>query len=282
MSEVAIPTGSTAAEPPSGNRTRGRFWDLVWIGATTHFRHRYAGSALSYLWAILQPLALFAVLHEVFTRVVRFGGNIEHYPMILLLNIALFFFFREATTAALRSFVGRGSVLRSIQVNPLAMPLSAILSSIFVFGFSLAVVLVWTLAYGIEPSVTWLYFPLLLVYLIGLVVVVGVLLASLFVRFRDIGMFWQSFERLLMFASPVLFTFELIPGGTFQTIAAFNPLSPMFVQLRAWMIDPDAPSWPDTAGGTFETIIPFVVFAGLGVAAAVAFSLARRRLAENL
>ena len=45
-----------------------RFFNLVWIIATTDFKLTYFGSVLGYLWSLMRPLLLFGVLYLVFTR----------------------------------------------------------------------------------------------------------------------------------------------------------------------------------------------------------------------
>ena len=122
--------------------------------ALTDYRRRYAGSVLGYAWTLLRPLMLFAVLYAVFTRVIRFGDSVPDYAVLLLFNIILYFFFQEGTNAGLRSFVARGSIMRSLKVPPLAAPLSAMLASSFTFAASLAVAIVWILVYGIAPTAT--------------------------------------------------------------------------------------------------------------------------------
>jgi len=280
---------SAAAEPiglgpnrVDRSERRRRFLDLVWIAATTEFRRRYAESVLGYAWLVLQPLMLFGVLYLVFTRVIRFGGQIPDYAAMLLLNIVFFYFFREATTSAMRSFVARGSIVRSVRVPPLAIPLSAILAVSFIFATNLVVGFGWVIALGVSPRLSWLLLPVLVLYLVALVTVLGIVLAASFARLRDVGMAWLPVLRLLFYASPVVFPFELIPKGFLRDVAAINPLSPLFVELRTWVIDPAAPHWPEAAGSTFATLAPFVSFALICVATFFAYRGTHGRIAERL
>ncbi len=69
---------------------------------------------LGYVWSLVRPLMLFAVLLVVFTRIIRLGSGVPHYPVLLLFNIVLFGFFQEATGGAvdLRRSPRRGSSAR--------------------------------------------------------------------------------------------------------------------------------------------------------------------------
>jgi ABC-2 type transport system permease protein len=283
MSDAAATLERIGPAPaPERGDSRRRFWDLVMIMALTEYRRRYAGSVLGYAWSLLRPLMLFAVLYTVFTEVIRFGGSVPDYAVLLLFNITLFFFFQEGTNGGLRAFVARGSIMRSLKVPALAMPISAVLAAFFTFGSSLAIAITWILVYGIEPTSTWFLLPVLLLYLAVITVAVGVLLSVLFVRFRDVGQAWHPISRLLFYASPVLFPFDYIPEGFFRSLASINPLSPLFVQARHSIIDPSAPTWTEAAGNTFETVAPFAVTLALCGLAAIIYRRTRSRIAERL
>ena len=42
----------------------------------TDFKLRYQGSFLGYLWALLRPLMMFAILYVVFAKLLNFGNEI--------------------------------------------------------------------------------------------------------------------------------------------------------------------------------------------------------------
>ena len=91
--------GARLERQATGRTERRRFLQILVALAVTEFKTRYFGSVLGYLWSLMRPLMVFGVLYVVFTHVVRFGGDIEHYPLKLLLAIVLWSFFAEATGA---------------------------------------------------------------------------------------------------------------------------------------------------------------------------------------
>src|SRR6266487_3832796 len=78
------------------------------------FKLRYFGSILGYLWSFLRPFLLFGVLYVVFTKIVRAGAGVPHYPVLLLFGLVLFNFLADATMMGLPSLVARESLLRKI------------------------------------------------------------------------------------------------------------------------------------------------------------------------
>ena len=124
------------------------------------FKKAYFGTALGYLWSLARPLMLFGVLLAVFTQVFRIGSEVPNYPVLLLFNIVLFGFFQEATITAVTSIVSQESVVRKTQFPRLVIPLAVVLTTLFNLGLNLVVVFVFILAWGIDPTWTWLLFPL--------------------------------------------------------------------------------------------------------------------------
>ena len=165
---------STASEAASPTR---RFADVVFTLARAEFKLRYLDSMIGYVWSLAQPLLLFLVLWLVWSKLFPPAGRVPHYRLGLLLGIALFTFFGEATGHALASLVGKGTMLRKIPFPPVALPISSVLTSFFVYGLTLLVVIGFILVSGIAPTLAWLEMIPVLALLIA--VTVGVSLDAL-------------------------------------------------------------------------------------------------------
>ena len=73
----------------------------------TDFKLRYQGSVLGYLWALLRPLMMFAILYIVFAKLLRFGNDIPHYPVYLLTGTVLWSFFTDCSQQGIQAMIGR-------------------------------------------------------------------------------------------------------------------------------------------------------------------------------
>ena len=67
------------------------------------FRLKFFGSVLGYFWQLMRPLLLFGVLYFVFTQLVRLGGGVKNYPVMLLMGIIIYTFYAEATGTSVGS-----------------------------------------------------------------------------------------------------------------------------------------------------------------------------------
>jgi ABC-2 type transport system permease protein len=258
-----------------------RFGELLYLVSVTEFKKTYFGTVLGYLWSLLRPLLLFAVLLFVFTKIVRLGSDVPHYPVLLLLNVVLFGFFSEATTTSVMSVVNQEGVVRKTQFPRLVIPLSVVVTSLFNLGVNLVVVLIFILAFGVSPEWTWLLSPLIVVVLFVFATAVSMLLSSLYVRFRDTAIIWSVVASALFYATPVIYPIEVVPDR-YRDLIMLNPLTPLFEQARRWVIDPSAPGAVSAAGGWTHLLPAAAIFVGACVVGAWYFAREAPRIAEEL
>jgi len=263
-----------------------RFFDLLWLMSVTEFKRVYFGTVLGYLWSLIRPLLLFGVLLFVFTKVFRVGSEkVEHYAVMLLLGIVLFTFFQEATTNAVTSVVAQEGVVRKTQFPRLVIPLSTVLTAMMNLSLNLIVVLAFVFAFGVDPTWTWLLFPLALVALLTFTAAVGMALSVLYVRFRDVAIIWAVVAQVLLYLTPILYPINAFEeeNQTYEHLLMCNPLSVIFTQIRIWILhEADAPSVLHAAGGWAGLIPATVIFFGVIAFGAWIFKREAPRVAEAL
>jgi ABC-2 type transport system permease protein len=258
-----------------------RFFDLLWLMASTEFKRTYFGTVLGYVWSLVRPLLLFAVLLFVFTKIIRLGSGVPNYAVLLLLNIVLFSFFSEATQNAVGSVVGQEGVVRKTQFPRLVIPLAVVLTAFFNFCLNLLVVLAFILAWGVEPTWSWLLFPVGLAVLFVFTTAVSVLLSVLYVRFRDVMIIWAVLSQVLFYATPVIYPIEIVPEA-YKELLLLNPLAPIFEQIRVWVLDPAAPTAAEIAGGSVHLLPAAAIYLATCVFAVWIFNRDAPRIAEEL
>jgi len=258
-----------------------RSLELLTLIAVTDFKKVYFGTALGYVWSVARPLMLFGVLLAVFTQVFRIGDQVPEYPVLLLFNIVLFGFFQEATITAVQSIVGQESVVRKTQFPRLVIPLAVVLTTLFNLGLNLIVVFAFILIWGIDPTWTWLLFPVIVLLLFVITTAVSMIVSSLFPRFRDMAIIWSVLATVLFYATPVLYPLEIVPE-TLRDVIQLNPLAPLFELARSWIIDPTAPGPVESAGGFAPLLAPIAIYVFVCVLAVWVFRREAPYIAERL
>jgi ABC-2 type transport system permease protein len=258
---------------------RSRFFELLWLMSVTEFKKTFFGTALGYLWSLVRPLMLFAVLLLVFTQV--FKIDIPHYPVLLLFNIVLFGFFQEATGGAVSSVLAQEGIVRKTQFPRLVIPLSVVLTTLFTLGLNMIVVFGFMLAFGVYPMWTWLLLPVVFAPLFVFICALAMLLSALNVRFRDVAIIWVVIATALNYATPIIYPLEFVHGTLKHALMA-NPLTPIFQQAHVWMIDSHAEGVVEAAGGPLPLIAAGLIYVTVCVLGVWVFNREAPRIAEQL
>jgi len=262
--------------PLGGGRRRAL--ELLYLLSVNDFKRSFHGTVLGYVWSIGRPLLLFAVLLEVFTKIVRFG-HVEHYPALLLMNIVLFGVFQEATMTAVGSVVSQEAIVRKTQFPRLVIPLGVVLTSVFNLLTNLVVVFVFILASGVPPRWTWFLLPVVVALLLGITIAASMIVSSLYPRYRDVSIIWAVFTTALFYATPIIYPLTAVTKHPhLHQLISLNPLTPIFELARKWMISPSAPG----PGGLGKLVVPIAIYLAVCVFAAWLFRREAPRIAEAL
>lgn len=255
---------------------------VVHVTAAAEFKLKYSGSALGYVWSVVKPLGLFAMLYIVFGRFMKLG-NFPHYPLYLLLGIVIWIYFADASTLMMYSLVGRGNLLSKLAFPRLIVPLSVATTSAITLGVNFIAVAVFIAANRVMPRVEWLLLVPLLLELFIVTLGVGLFLGPLFVRLRDVSQVWELVLQLMFYASPIIYPVGFLPHW-WKPIAFMSPFVQIIQDVRAVILPPGTPAV--TAATVYGTplgyAIPILVGLGLTIAGYLFFRREAPYVAERL
>lgn len=266
--------------PSATGGGRRRFFDLLWLISATEFKKSFHGTAFGYLWSLVRPLMLFAVLLVVFTRIFRF--DVPNYPVLLLFNLVVFGLFQEGTGAAVSSVLAQEGIVRKTQFPRLVIPLSSVMVALFTLSLNLIAVFAFILAYGVEPTWTWLLLPVILLLVFVLTCAVSLLLSALNVRFRDVAIIWTVAATVLLYATPVIYPIDFLEPSFLKDVLLANPLTLIFEQARHWIIDPEAPGAVSVAGGWLNMLPAAAIYVATCILGVWVFNREAPKIAERL
>lgn len=291
--EVEVPPYAALGRPITGPRAVTgdwrRFWHLTFNIAFMQWKLRFFGSALGYLWQLVRPLLLFLVLYVFFTKVAKIGagksGSYTAYGAQLLSGIVLFSFFSEATQGAVRSVVENETLVRKIQFPRMVIPLSVVLLALFNLGLNLIVVMIFALAAGVTPMLSWLEVPVILGFFVLMCTGIAMLLSALFVYLRDIEPIWEVIGQIAFYASPIIIPVVAVQKHISRTllhIYMLNPLAVLFQQFRHAFITPKTPDAGALLGSDWALLVPVVIILAIFVLGLRVFNRIAPKVAEDL
>lgn len=191
----------------------------------TDFKLRYQGSVLGYIWSLLRPLLLFAILYVVFVKIFPLGKGVPHYPIYLLLGIVMWTFFNEMTVQSLGSVVGRGDLIRKIKIPRWIIVVSSSISALINFFFNLVIVVIFLLFNHADLLKTTLWLPFILLEMYVFALGLAFFLSAAFVKYRDVQYIWEVILQAGFYLTPILYPLSRIANHTFQKLMMINPMA---------------------------------------------------------
>ena len=248
----------------------------------TDFKLRYQASALGYLWSILNPLLLFAILYIVFDRFLGLGRDIENFAVYLLLGIVLWRFFTEATGNGLKAIVARGSLIRKINFPRYIIVISGTISSLINLAINLGVVLIFAFINQVEFSWTALLIIPLIVELYIFALALAFLLSAVNVFFRDIGYLWDVFIQAAFYATPIIYPLSFVSSQSvfYAQLLLINPVAQVIQDARYVFVTPQTETLVSLSGGWLPMLIPFGIILIVMVVATLYFKAKSKQFAE--
>lgn len=206
-------------------------------------RNQYRNSVLGILWTVLNPLLNMIVIALVFSMI--FNRNEMdglYYPVYILSGNIVFGLLRNATTNALPCMVKNYDLLSKTRIVHEIFPISNVLSAVVNFFFSLIALFIVMLIFLNKPGVGfhWTllltvlpYLPLLMLFSLG----VSFILATIYIRFRDIQHIYSVVLTLWMYLTPLFYSLEMIKGHqTAITILKINPMYHFVTYFRSLLV----------------------------------------------
>jgi ABC-2 type transport system permease protein len=262
------------------HRNRALLRELV----STEFKLRYQGSALGYMWSLVRPLFLFAILYVVFGYFARFGGDVDHYPVYLLLGIVLWNFFVEATNYGLQSIVSRGELIRKINFPKYIIVVSGSISALINLAISLVVVLIFVLAAGVHLRPIALLLPFLVAELYIFALALAFFLSALYVKYRDISYMWELAMQAGIYATPIIYPLSVVLKQSHLAgkLMLLNPVAQIIQDARFVLITPRTDTLIKLTHNWFAILVPLIIVLITIVAAAYYFRKSSKDFAENV
>lgn len=250
----------------------------------TDFKLRYQGSVLGYLWSLLKPLMLFAILYVVFVHFLKFGSDVEHFPIYLLLGIVLWGFFVEATSQGMQSIISRGDLIRKINFPKYIIVISGTISAFINLLLNLVIVYVFMVLNGVALHASVLLFPfdILALYIVALAV--AFLLASLYVKFRDVAYIWEVILQGAFYAVPIIYPISMVVAQSelAAKILLLNPVAQIIQQARYDLITHQTVTTQELISNPYILLIPFIIVIITIIGAIYYFSKNSKYFAENV
>lgn len=258
MSETSL----TVIEPRRGWRGLGiaelwRYRDLFYFLVLRDIKVLYKQTILGFSWAIIRPVFSMVVFTLVFGRLADVPSDGVPYPIFSYAALLPWTYFSTALTQSTGSLLSNMNMLTKVHFPRLVIPMTPVIAGLLDFAIA-SLVLVGMMAwYGIVPSPTALYLPLLVLLMILTAAGVGMWLSALAIQYRDIKHAVPFLVQLMMYAAPVVWPVSLIPRE-YRLIYGCYPMAGVIEGFRSSLLGTTRMPWDLLCVGSATAVVILV------------------------
>lgn len=243
-------------------RARELMLDLV----RKDLRARYRYALMGFLWAVLEPVALMAVLTFVFSFVL--GGHplsggegaAPQTPFAVFLLCGLIFWQFTANTvqSSVRCLIDNQNLVKKVYFVREAVPLAVLGYPMVNLAIGLVLLLGLHLALGGGVGLAMLWVPVIFTLQLLLTAGAALFLSCTNVIFRDIGYMASVAVLFGFYATPVFYPLELVMDSSrlpefAKTLYLLNPMAELLTAYRQALFELRTPdlwlfAWPALSG----------------------------------
>lgn len=225
----------------SGNCSSGMLLlthrSLLWRVTRNEFTARYAGSVLGIGWAVVAPLlvlGVYAAIYLVIFRVKPINMTPVEYVLYIFSGMVPFLAISEALTLGVSSVVTNKSVLANTVFPIDLVPAKAVFLSqgTLVVGLTVTILLA---AFAGQLAWTAIFLPVLWLLYLPFLIGLNWMLSLFNVVFRDLQNIIAIVLMLIMVASPIAYTPDMVPSAL-KALVILNPFAYFIVAFQQLII----------------------------------------------
>lgn len=232
--------------------------EILYFLAWRDVKVRYKQAALGVAWAVLQPLFTMITFTFFFGRLAGIPSDGVPYPLFSYSGLLLWTYFAVTLSQVGNSLIANSSLITKIYFPRVLLPAAAAfggLLDLLVGSVFLVVMMFW---YHVTPHWVMLLTPIFVAQTVLLVIGVGMLLAALNVRYRDVKYTIPFITQIGLFVTPIIYPVTFLPHR-FQGWLALNPMTGVIQGFRACLFGGGAVDWQILAASWAMTLLLLVL-----------------------
>jgi homopolymeric O-antigen transport system permease protein len=238
----------------------GEVWDyrdllLTFIRRDVALRYRQ--TSLGVAWVLLQPLLGAGVFTLVFGMIAKLPSGGVPYFVLSYSGLLGWNLFSNSLQRITLSLTGNAGLISKIYFPRLVIPVSSLGSILIDFLVALGLMIVMLFGYHITPGISVLMLPVAILVLLLMSLGLGLYLAALQVIYRDVGIIVPVLMNLILYASPVAYSMQIVPKQV-RPFLAYNPLSGALETVRVSLLNTAPVPWALFAYSTCFAIASFI------------------------
>ena len=247
MKAAATPAEITVIRPKklfhlSDLRELWLYRELLYFFSWRDLKVRYKQTMIGVLWAVIQPFVAMVIFSFFFGNLAKIPSDNVPYPIFVYTGLLFWQFFSDALGDVSNSLVGNQAIITKVYFPRLILPVASVLTKLVDFAIAAVILAGMMIYYHITPTLmSLLVVPILLVITFMAATGLGLFLAAINVKYRDVRYVLPYFIQLLIFVTPVIYPASI--AGSYSKILAVNPMMGVIQNARAVLLNTAPVNW---------------------------------------
>ena len=199
-----------------------RYRYLIWILSLKELKVRYRGSALGFLWSLMNPLLLLIIYTFMF--VVIFKNTAKAYPVYFFCGILPFTWFQSSIIEGTSSITAAGSFITKSTFPSEAIVIVRVVTNLINYALALPILFVFLFIWHIKIGFPLLILPVVIICQFFLSSGIALFLATMQVFYRDTIQIVMNLMTFLFFSMPIMYFSSQIPPKL-RHLVYLNPVA---------------------------------------------------------
>lgn len=217
-------------EPPKGMikfnlKEIWQYKDLLYILIWRNIKVRYKQTLIGLAWAVISPIFTMTIYTIIFSLIARIPSENVPYPIFVYLGLIYWNYFASALNGANGSLVESQAIIKKIYFPLLIVPLATTVTPLIDFFLAFIIMFGLMVYFNFMPDfIGILFVPLLLFIAFASATGIGLIVASINAKYRDVQYILGFFIQVLFYATPIIYPLSIVPER-FRWLIFLNPMA---------------------------------------------------------
>ncbi len=239
--------------------SRAHLAEVLFTKLVFNLKAEAAKTYLSYVWWLLEPALMVAVLYLVFA--VFLGSRTPDFLIFLVCGKIPFLWFSKSVSNASRSIVAGGGLINQVSIPMPFFPILVVFQDAFKQTIVFAFMFSFFFLYGLDVTWVWLSVIFVILTQLLLIIALSLLVAAITPYLPDFRYLIATGMMALMLGSGIFYSYKNVLLPEHQQIFLMNPVANLVKNYRQVLMENIQPDW--TALGTIclGSIVLIIVMA---------------------
>lgn len=216
--------------------------ELLYFFSWRDLKVRYKQTAIGVIWSVLQPFITMVVFSLFFGKLAQIPSDGVPYPIFVYTGLLFWQFFSDALNETSNSLLANKAIVSKVYFPRLILPVSSVMTKFVDFVIAAVILVCLMFYYGYTPHIGGLLMiPLLLILTFLAATGLGLFLAALNVKYRDVRYVLPFFIQIMLFITPVIYPASI--AGKYSAVLALNPMMGVIQTARAALLGTTPINW---------------------------------------